>query len=455
MLDRLKISASDRRWINALRGKDLHNASLVTIDYKTGDVLAYAGSAGYYRESLASPQVRPEVRRRRGRRTAARLGLEADRLRHAPSTTAPLTPGSLLLDITTEFDRGENWAPRDADQLDRGPVLVRKALQYSLNVPAIRALQRVGNEAVADRAEAIGIRFTGGSEAFLQSGPGRRDRDRRSAAARPDLGLRRLANWGYRDPAADDPRGPRRRAATSSTRRRTRSRAADRQRAGGLPRDDILAGNTEPKPEPDLVGGHSRSATARTASIGPSRSRPARPMMPATSRPTATSRRRPTRTRRPSPSGSGWATATTRYPTSTKPATSLTAAAPLWRAFVRDVTDGTPIAHFPARRGRHRDDRRLVGRPARAAGPGSAIKEVFIDGTQPGASNAIDPDGLLYTPGVRRLAGRPAEGRARAVGVGRRRGRLAPPRPARPRRRGPARLAGRRTSGASRRGAAR
>ena len=50
-----------------------------------------------------------------------------------------LTPGSLLLDITTEFDRRQDWAPRDADQLERGPVLVRRALQYSLNIPAIRA----------------------------------------------------------------------------------------------------------------------------------------------------------------------------------------------------------------------------------------------------------------------------------------------------------------------------
>ena len=84
--------------------------------------------------------------------------------------TGALSAGSLLLDITTEFDRRQDWAPRDADQLDRGPVLVRKALQYSLNVPAIRALGRVGNEAVADRAAAMGIRFHGGREAFLQSG---------------------------------------------------------------------------------------------------------------------------------------------------------------------------------------------------------------------------------------------------------------------------------------------
>src|SRR4029078_8587050 len=57
-----------------------------------------------------------------------------------------------------------------ADQLDRGPVLVRNALQYSLNIPAIRALQRVGSESVADRAAKFGIRFTGVRQGFLQAG---------------------------------------------------------------------------------------------------------------------------------------------------------------------------------------------------------------------------------------------------------------------------------------------
>src|SRR5205085_10305315 len=65
---------------------------------------------------------------------------------------------------------GSTWVPRDADSLDRGPVLVRKALQYSLNVPAIRALQRVGNAAVAAQAEKMGIRFPGGTDSFLQAG---------------------------------------------------------------------------------------------------------------------------------------------------------------------------------------------------------------------------------------------------------------------------------------------
>ena len=94
-----------------------------------------------------------------------------------------LTPGSLLLDITTEFNARENWAPRDADQLERGPVLVRKAFQYSLNIPAIRALQRVGNDQVDKTAEALGSAIHRRPEGVPAGGAGRRDRHGRGQAA--------------------------------------------------------------------------------------------------------------------------------------------------------------------------------------------------------------------------------------------------------------------------------
>jgi membrane carboxypeptidase/penicillin-binding protein len=33
---------------------------MVALDYRTGDILAYVGSAGYYRENLASPKFDPK-----------------------------------------------------------------------------------------------------------------------------------------------------------------------------------------------------------------------------------------------------------------------------------------------------------------------------------------------------------------------------------------------------------
>ena len=145
LLRSLKIPKGDLSWIRDLRGKDLHDGALVALDYRTGDVLAYAGSAGYSRDDLASAKFSPKF-------DAAGDGSRQPGSAFKPILYASafdsrrLTPGSLLLDITTKFDVRQDWVPRDADQLERGPVLVRKALQYSLNIPAIRALQRVGNE---------------------------------------------------------------------------------------------------------------------------------------------------------------------------------------------------------------------------------------------------------------------------------------------------------------------
>ena len=84
------------------------------------------------------------------------------------------------------------------------------------------------------------------------------------------------------------------------------------------------------------------------------------------------------------------------YPRSSKPATSLTAAAPLWRAFVRDYTKGWKVAKFS----RPKDvvsatiDAWSGGRPG--GWTRDTTKEWFIKGTQPGARKAIDKDGLLY-----------------------------------------------------------
>ncbi len=166
---KLEIPSGERGWIRALRGEDIHNAALVALDYRNGYVLAYLGSAGYERNDLASKRFEPKY------------DVAGDGFRQPGSAWKPilygagfeskaLTPGSLLLDITTQFNARQRWAPRDADRRDRGPVLVREALQQSLNIPAVRALERIGSKTVARRAEKLGLHFQGGEERYLQAG---------------------------------------------------------------------------------------------------------------------------------------------------------------------------------------------------------------------------------------------------------------------------------------------
>lgn len=393
LLRSLKIGAGDRAWINALRGKDLHNAALVALDYRTGDVLAYVGSAGYYQEKLASRKFEPKY-------DAAGDGARQPGSAFKPILyasafdTRRLTPGSLLLDITTEFGRG--WKPRDADQLDRGPVLVRKALQYSLNVPAIRALHRVGSEAVADRAAKFGIRFTGGRKAFLQAG---------LAGALGTVEVRpldltsafgALGNGGARLPPRmileiRDASG----AVVYTAPKPKPVQAVSRQAAFLV--TDILQGNTDPGQNPIWSAalelrngpkGQHRPAAVKTGTANDARDLATYGYLAPPKDETA-----------PAYAVGIWmGNSDHSNPRSAKPATSLTAAAPLWRAFVRDLSARLPVATFRPPKGvvEARIDAWSGGRP----GPWTrdAVTEWFLNGTQPGGSRTVDPPGLLYTP---------------------------------------------------------
>ncbi|HEV7809706.1 MAG TPA: transglycosylase domain-containing protein, partial [Candidatus Limnocylindrales bacterium] len=392
LLKSLKVGPRDRAWINALRGKDLHNGALVALDYRTGDVLAYAGSAGYYREDIASRKFEPKY-------DAAGSGARQPGSAFKPivySTafdTKRLTPGSLLLDVTTDFGKG--WTPRDADQLDRGPVLVRKALQYSLNVPAIRALQRVGSQPVAERAEKFGIRFAGGTKAFLQAGLAGaigtvevRPLDLTSAYGT-------LANGGSRVPPrmileVRDASGK----VVYQAPKPAPTRAVSPQAAFLV--SNILQGNTDPRQNPIWSSvleirngphGEHRPVAAKTGTANDARDLATYGYVAP-----------PRGLNEPAVAVGLWmGNSDHSSPHARKPATSLTAAAPLWHAFVRDLTAGEPIATFQPPKGvvRAKIDAWSGGAP----GPWTreTTLEWFIDGTQPGGRHPVDQAGLLYT----------------------------------------------------------
>ena len=355
-------------------------------------MLAYAGRAGYTRDDLASAEFEPKYDAAGD--GARQPGSAFKPILYAAAFDAKqLSPGSLLLDITTEFDRRQDWAPRDADQLERGPVLVRRALQYSLNIPAIRALERVGSERVADTAERMGLRFTGGREAFLQAG---------LAGALGTVEVRPLdltsaygtiANGGVRVP-------PRMilevRTATGDLvwKAPTPDGASAISPEAAFLVSDILAGNTNPA-ENDIwadklalyntADGSRRPAAAKTGTTNDARDLGTYGYLP-------------------SPGGNGVGLAVGvwmgnsdhSFPRSAKPATSLTAAAPLWRAFMRDYTNDWKVAAFkrPQNVISTRIDAWSGGRPGDWTR--QTTKEWFIKGTQPGAEKAIDEDGLLY-----------------------------------------------------------
>ncbi len=142
-------------WMANLRNKDLHNGALVAIDYQTGELVAYVGSADYYSKSV-SKQFQPQ------------FDVLGQGWRQTGSAFKPfnyvtgindrtMTAATMLMDVTTNF--GGNYIPTDADNRERGPVRVRNALQFSLNIPAVKALayNQVGH--VFEMAKQFGMRF--------------------------------------------------------------------------------------------------------------------------------------------------------------------------------------------------------------------------------------------------------------------------------------------------------
>lgn len=397
-LKRLKIGAADRRWIDRLRGKDVHNGALVAIDYRTGDVLAYVGSAGYARDNLRSAKFDPK------------FDVLSDGYRQPGSAWKPilyatafdqkrLTPGSVLLDITTEFgtdtQTGEAWAPTDADKLDRGPILARKALQYSLNIPAIRALERVGGDAVADTAGEFGIRFQKGRIQFLQAGLAGALGTVEVLPLDLTSAFGALGNGGRLNP-------PRLVLKVIGPDGRTVYRAQPPKpdevvsRQAAFLVSDILAGNSDPAQNPiwaDVLElrngptGQRRPAAVKTGTTNDTRDLATYGYLAP-----------PEDTKAPAIAVGVWmGNSDHSFPRGKNPPISLQGPAPLWHAFVRELTDGQPIAKFEPPKGVVRADIDAWSGGQRGPWTRDTTSEWFITGTEPGAEAAIDEAGLLYT----------------------------------------------------------
>lgn len=140
-------------WIKNMRGTGVHNGALAAIDYRTGQVYAYTGSAGFYLKGNKRFQPQFDVLEDGWRQPGSAfkpinyvVGLE-DRT---------LTASTMFMDVVTDF--GGGWTPVDADRMERGPVRLRQAIQVSLNIPAIKAAIRIGPDRVYERAKDFGIR---------------------------------------------------------------------------------------------------------------------------------------------------------------------------------------------------------------------------------------------------------------------------------------------------------
>ena len=142
-------------WMARLADRNLRNGALVALDYETGELVAYVGSADYY-STTSTKRFQPKF-------DVVGKGFRQPGSAFKPFNYAVgiddrvFTAGTMLMDVGTDF--GGGYTPNDADRLERGPVRVRSALQFSLNIPAVKAVGLNGPDHVFAKARDFGMRF--------------------------------------------------------------------------------------------------------------------------------------------------------------------------------------------------------------------------------------------------------------------------------------------------------
>jgi penicillin-binding protein 1C len=133
------------RTLAATLGSDISLAMLV-VDNATGEVLAHVGSPVYFDDRRAGQVDMTQALRSPGSTLKPfiyGLGFE-DGFIH---------PNTLIEDRPASYG---TYAPKDFDFSFKGTVSVREALQFSLNVPAIAVLDRVGASRLSARLTQAG-----------------------------------------------------------------------------------------------------------------------------------------------------------------------------------------------------------------------------------------------------------------------------------------------------------
>jgi penicillin-binding protein 1C len=121
-----------------LKGKNINNAAAIVIENKSGEILAYAGSADFFDSSHAG-QID-------GALSYRQPGSALKPFLYYLALENGFSPSTILPDIKMSFQAGNGvYNPRNYDNLYRGPVTLRNALGNSLNIPAIYLLSKIEN----------------------------------------------------------------------------------------------------------------------------------------------------------------------------------------------------------------------------------------------------------------------------------------------------------------------
>ncbi|MFP4527306.1 MAG: penicillin-binding protein 1C [Candidatus Kapaibacterium sp.] len=144
-----EIARTARAYAERLNPWGIYNLSVLAVDNKSGEVIACVGSQDFF-DSRHAGQVD-------GIRAVRSPGSTLKPLIYAAAIDRGLlTPRTAILDVPTDFG---DYSPENFDESYRGRVSMASALANSLNVPAVRTLERIGTDTIVNLFAKAG--FTG------------------------------------------------------------------------------------------------------------------------------------------------------------------------------------------------------------------------------------------------------------------------------------------------------
>ncbi|HYM48938.1 MAG TPA: transglycosylase domain-containing protein [Candidatus Limnocylindrales bacterium] len=134
---------------------NFHDAALVSLDPKTGEVLAMVGGNDYYSHGGAYNMATTNTRQpgssfKLFTYTAA---IDSQRL----NMTSPILDQPMIFPLGGGSNGLEPWAPQNYDRRYHGTVPLKVAMGNSLNIPAVKVELMVGIPSVLDVARRMGV----------------------------------------------------------------------------------------------------------------------------------------------------------------------------------------------------------------------------------------------------------------------------------------------------------
>lgn len=123
-------------------------AALVSIDPRTGGVKAMVG--GYdFRKSQFN----------RALQAKRNAGSAFKPIIYAAALDKGFSPATVIEDTEVEYPDGSGgiWKPRNYDNIFRGPVTMREALTYSINIVSVKIMEQIGADYAAEYARRFGF----------------------------------------------------------------------------------------------------------------------------------------------------------------------------------------------------------------------------------------------------------------------------------------------------------